>query len=192
MFYPGPMVSFRIARKNISYLVKAKVYPFERTVDSFKCNKSRFHTYLNVNETDTFTSTVTRKTYKISNLFDCSDKYLIYLLTYKKYLIQYVGKIVNVSRYRWNNCKNYYRNYDCNQPCLQRHLYKHYSSVCHCGLLEHVSMTVCSCHVTYAFRPNGWVFVYKLSGFGFVSSCSHVSMTLDDKTDPSCPLKREG
>ena len=90
------MVSFRIARKNISYLVKAQIYPFVRTVDSFKCNKSRFHTYLNVNGTDTFTSTVTRKTYKISHLFDCSDKYLIYLLTCKKCLIQYVCKIVKM------------------------------------------------------------------------------------------------
>ena len=45
-------------------------------------------------------------------------------------------------------------------------------------------MAVCSCHVTYAFQsestlysclngwPNGWVFVYEVSGFGFESSCS--------------------
>ena len=74
-------------------------------------------------------------------------------------------------------------------------------------------VTVCSCHVTYAFRsestlysclnvkeflarsrreiwslsectlnhlailvwPNGWVFIYQISGSGFESSCSHLS-----------------
>ena len=93
MFYPGPMVSFRSARKVSSYLVRAKVYPLERTVGSFKCKKSRCQVCLNVNETDTFTSTVTKKTYKINHKFDCSDKCLIYLLTCKKCLIQYVGKV---------------------------------------------------------------------------------------------------
>ena len=100
MFYPGPMVSFRSARKVSSYLVRAKVYPLERTVGSFKCKKSRCQVCLNVNETDTFTSTVTKKTYKINHKFDCSDKYLIYLLTCKKCLIQYVGKTVDEFRYR--------------------------------------------------------------------------------------------
>ena len=136
------MVSFRIARKVIGYLVRARVYPFERTVDSFKCNKSRFQVCLNVTEADTFTSTVTRKTYKINCKCDCSDKCLVYLLTCKKYLIQYVGKTVHVFRYGWNNYKNNSRNYDCNQPCMQRHSYEHYSSVGHCGLLEHVSITL--------------------------------------------------
>ena len=142
MFYPGPMVSFRSARKVSSYLVRAKVYPLERTVGSFKCKKSRCQVCLNVNETDTFTSTVTKKTYKINHKFDCSDKCLIYLLTCKKCLIQYVGKTVDEFRYRWNNYKSNSRNYDCNQPCMQRHLYEHYSSVGHCGFLEHVSITL--------------------------------------------------
>ena len=38
-FSPGPMVSFRIARKLSSYLVWAKLYPLERTVGSSKCGK---------------------------------------------------------------------------------------------------------------------------------------------------------
>ena len=136
------MVSFRSARKVSSCLVRAKVYPLERTVGSFKCKKSRCQVCLNVNEKDTFTSTVTKKTYKINHKFDCSDKCLIYLLTCKKWLIQYVGKTVDEFRYRWNNYKSNSRNYDFNQPCMQRHLYKHYSSVGHCGFLEHVSITL--------------------------------------------------
>ena len=106
VFCPGPKVSFRSARKVSSYLVRAKVYPLERTVGSFKCKKSRCQVCLNVNETDTFTSTVTKKTYKINHKFDCSDKCLIYLLTCKKCLIQFLGKTVDVFRYRWNNYKS--------------------------------------------------------------------------------------
>ena len=62
VFYPGPMVSFRSARKVSSYLVRAKVYPLERIVGSFKRKKSRCQVCLNVNETDAFISTVTKKT----------------------------------------------------------------------------------------------------------------------------------
>ena len=34
---PGPMMTFRSARKLSSYLVRAKLYPLERTVGSCKC-----------------------------------------------------------------------------------------------------------------------------------------------------------
>ena len=43
---------------------------------------------------------LTQKTYKINHKYDCNDKYLIYLLTCKKYMIKYVGKIVNEFLYR--------------------------------------------------------------------------------------------
>ena len=140
VFYPGPMVSFPRARKVSSYLIRAKVYLLERTVGSFKCKKSRCQVCLNVNETETFTSIVTKKTYKINHRFDCSDKCLICLLTCKKCLIQFVCKTVDEFRYRWNNYKNNSRNYDCNQPCIQRHLYEHYLHVSHSGFLEHESI----------------------------------------------------
>ena len=95
-----------------------------------------------VNETENFTSTVTKKTYKINHKLDCNDKCLIYLLTCKKSLIQYVGKTVDEFRYRWNNYKSNPRNYDFYQQCMQRHLYEHYSIVDYCGFLEHVSITL--------------------------------------------------
>ena len=135
---PGPMVSFRSVRKVSSYLVKAKVYPLERTVGSFKCKKSRCQVCLNVNETDTFTSTGTKKTYKINHKFDSSDKNLINLLTCKKCLIQYVGKTVDEIRYRWNN----YRKNILETMILISHVYEHYSSFGYCGFLEHVSITL--------------------------------------------------
>ena len=48
IFTPGPMVSFRGARKLGSYLVKTKLYPIERSVGSFKCNGKRCQVCLNV------------------------------------------------------------------------------------------------------------------------------------------------
>ena len=38
VFTPGPMISFRSARKLSSYLVRAKLHPIKQTVGSFKCN----------------------------------------------------------------------------------------------------------------------------------------------------------
>ena len=96
-FIQDPWFHFKVPQVS-SYLVRAKV---ERTVGSFKVNKSRCQVCRNVNETDTFTSTMTKQTYKIIHKFNCSDKCLIYLLTCKKCLIQYVVKVG--FRCEWNN-----------------------------------------------------------------------------------------
>ena len=39
VFTPKPMISFRTAREMSSYLVRAKLYPEERTKGSFKCGR---------------------------------------------------------------------------------------------------------------------------------------------------------
>ena len=50
-FTPGPMVSFTTTRKLSSYLVRAKLYPLQRTVGSRKCsNKKRGDTCENLNQ----------------------------------------------------------------------------------------------------------------------------------------------
>ena len=67
VFTPGPMVAFRGTRKISSYLVRDKLYPLVRTVGSKKCGKSRCDVCLNVEETDTFTSSVTGETFKINS-----------------------------------------------------------------------------------------------------------------------------
>ena len=54
-------MSFRGARKIGSYLVRAKLYLLERKVGSEKGGKSRCKVCLNIEETDTFTSTITAK-----------------------------------------------------------------------------------------------------------------------------------
>ena len=38
-FTPSPMISSRSSRKISSYVVRAKLYPLERTVGSSKCGK---------------------------------------------------------------------------------------------------------------------------------------------------------
>ena len=37
----SPMISFRCSRKIKNYIVRAKLYPAERTVRSYKCGKKR-------------------------------------------------------------------------------------------------------------------------------------------------------
>ena len=58
-FTPGPMITFRSVRKLSSYLVRAKLYPLERTVGSCKCYDKQCKVGDNVREASTFTSTAT-------------------------------------------------------------------------------------------------------------------------------------
>ena len=92
VFTPGPIVSYRSARKISSYLVRAKLYPLERKVGSEKCGKSRCEVCLNIQETDTFTSTTTGESFKINHKLNCDDNCLIYLLICKCCGKQYVGE----------------------------------------------------------------------------------------------------
>ena len=102
---PGPMMTFRSARKLSSYLVRAKLYPLERTVGSCKCYGKWCEVCDNFTETSTFTSTVAQNTYKINHQLSCSEKFLIHLLLCNKYLKKYVDQTVDELRQRWNNYK---------------------------------------------------------------------------------------
>ena len=126
IFTPRPMVSFRSSRKLSSYPVRAKLYPTERVVGSFKCNKPRCLVCVNVTETNIFTSTVTGRTYKINHRFDCG--------------IQYVGQTVANFCYRWNNYEDNCRKHSCNEDCIQKHWYDHYLT-CNKDFLNTVSVT---------------------------------------------------
>ena len=64
VFTPAPMISFSSLRKLSSYLVRAKLYPLERTVGSVQSKGKRCQTCYDVKETETFTSTTTGKTFK--------------------------------------------------------------------------------------------------------------------------------
>ena len=79
VFTPKPMISFRSARKMSSYLVRAKLYPEERTKGSFKCGSKRCEVCLNVNETSTFDSTVTVKLISLTtNLIVMANAWFIF------------------------------------------------------------------------------------------------------------------
>ena len=118
VFTPKPMISFRSARKMSSYLVRAKLYPEERTKRSFKCGSTRCEVSLNVNETSTFASTVTVKTYIINHKFNCNEKCLVYLLTCNCCKKHYVGQTVDEFRFRWNNYKSNCRKHQRGETCM--------------------------------------------------------------------------
>ena len=141
-FTPGPMISFRSARKLSSYLVRAKLYLIERTVWSFKCNGKRCQTCLNVNETDKFTSGTTGETCKINHQFDCNRKCLVYLLACKVCLKQYVGLMVEGFRLTWNNYKSNDRKYQKLEWCMQQHLFEHFNSEEHHCFIEKICITI--------------------------------------------------
>ena len=99
-----PMVSFRNFQKLSSYLVRAKLYPIERTVGSRKCSKNRCEVCENVQNSDTFKSSVTSQTFTINDPLTCDDKCLVYLFTCKTCSKQYTGETTD--QFKWNNYKS--------------------------------------------------------------------------------------
>ena len=142
VFTPGPIVSYRSARKISSYLVRAKLYPLERKVGSVKCGKSRCEVCLSIQETDAFTSTTTGESFKMNHKLNCDNNCLIYLLTCKCCGKQYVGETTDEFRLRWNNYKSNGRKNARNETCMQEHLFEHFKSEDHSGFLGNVSITL--------------------------------------------------
>ena len=99
-FTPRPMVSFRTSQKLSSYLVRAKLYSLERTESSAKCSKKRCGVCENVQNSDTFRSSVTSETFKIYHRLTCDDKCLAYLFTYKTCSKQYTAETTDQFRLR--------------------------------------------------------------------------------------------
>lgn len=63
----------RSARKLSIYLLRAKIYPKERALRSYKCDVKRCEVCINIDEASTFTGTVTGETYMINRRFDCNE-----------------------------------------------------------------------------------------------------------------------
>ena len=140
VFPIAPMVSFKSARKLSSYLVRAKLYPLQRAVGSFKCNKPRCEICINIIETDILTSTVTGESFEINHKFNCDDRCLIYLLTCNKCRKQYVGKTVDSFRFRWNNYKCNCYKHTKGGSVKQQHLYDHFVLEDHAQFVNDVSI----------------------------------------------------
>ena len=86
------MISFRSSRKISSYIVRAKLYPLERSVGSFKCDTKCCEVCDVISDTDTFSSTATGESFKINHKFNCNDKCVVYLATFKICNKQYTGQ----------------------------------------------------------------------------------------------------
>lgn len=95
----------------------------------------------NVIEIDCFANISTGKTCKINSRFNCSDKYLIYLLTCQTCTKKYVGQTVDNFRNRWNNYKCNDKKFSKSQLCFQEHIFNHFDRLGHSRLLENVSVT---------------------------------------------------
>ena len=54
-FAPRFIVSVRSACKPNSYLVRAKLYPLERMVDTYNCNSKKYQVCNNITQIDSFT-----------------------------------------------------------------------------------------------------------------------------------------
>ena len=111
------------------------IYTLERTVGSCKCYCKRCEVCKNVTETSTFISTTTQNTYKINHQFNCSEKWLVYLITCNKCYKQYVRQTVDEFCRTWNNYKSNDRKFQRLEPCMQEHL------AGHDGFLNDVSIT---------------------------------------------------
>ena len=141
VFCSKPFVSFRAPRNLKSHLVRAKLYPLERTVGSSKCNKKKCLTCDNIEETKTFKGKHSEKIYCINHKLTCDDKCLIYLLTCKICNLQYIGQTRDKFRYRWNNYKANYKKSKEGQNHFQREIFEHFKSEGHNDFLEDCSIT---------------------------------------------------
>ena len=94
--------------------------------------------------TDTFSSFVTKSTYKINHSFNCNSKCLICLLSYKTCGKQYTSKTVDKIRSRWNNSKVETRKAaNCNIEIFkQQFLQNYFLPDDHHGFVEDVKVTL--------------------------------------------------
>ena len=125
-----------------NFLVRSKVYPLEKIVGSSKCCFKRYQVCLNVSETDTFESFLTKRQYKINHCLNCNEKCLIYLLRCKICGLQYVGSTTDRFRLRLNNYKANDRKAQRGEEHMQLELFQHFLSEGHNGFLQDCSITL--------------------------------------------------
>ena len=142
VFTPLPFISFCSVQNLRSHLVRSKLYPQERKIGRSKCNSPRCLTCNNIKECDTFTSHVTKETFKINHHFNCNSKCLIYLFSCKLYGKQYVGWTADKFRYRWNTYNNCQRKAERGEDPLQKYLHDHFLSEDCDDLLNDVEITL--------------------------------------------------
>ena len=101
---------------------------------------------VNVNITESFTSSLAQNIYKINPKLNSDDKCLIYLLTCK----QYVEETTDTFCKRWSNYKNNARKFLKGESYMQQHFFEHFQSTGHTGFVEHV-------HITFVYKTDPFI-----------------------------------
>ena len=119
-----------------SHLVRSKLYPLERKTGSRKCKFQRCLTCKNVQECDTFSSFVTKESFKINHHFDCNNKCLIYLMSCKVCGKQYVGSTTERFIFLWNIYKDNQGKANRGEDHTQKYFHEHFLSHDYTGLIN--------------------------------------------------------
>ena len=116
VFIPLPFVSFCFVRNLRCPLMRSLLYCQEP-------KKGSFHQSC---LSDTFTSHVSKETFKTNNHFYCNiSKCLIYLLSCKLCWKKYVALTTDKFRYRWSNYKNCQGKAERGEDHMQKYLHDH-------------------------------------------------------------------
>jgi hypothetical protein len=86
------MVAYRRPRNLKDSLVRSDLVKKKSQNGSGPCGKNKCQTCKMMKKTDTFSSTITQKEYKIHGNFDCQSQCVIYLITCELCKKQYVGQ----------------------------------------------------------------------------------------------------
>ena len=141
LFTPDFMVSFRRARNISSYLVRATLYPVEKSVGSFDCKSPGCR----------FVHMLTRRTVlpvrlqeKLTKLIIAlpARRNLLYLLTCNECRKQDARHTVDTFCYWRNNYRSNSREHTNGISYMQEHLCEHFHDSGHRGFLNDVSKTL--------------------------------------------------
>ena len=135
LFTPDFMVSFRSARNISSYLVRAMLYPVEKSVGSFNCKSPgcRF-----VHMLMRWTVLPVRLQEKLTKFIIALPAWrnLLYLLTCNECRKQDARHTVDTFCYRWNNYRSNSREHMHCISYMQEHLCEHFRDSGHSGFLN--------------------------------------------------------
>ena len=137
---------------------------------SFKCGSSKCQVCNNVEEKETFLSTVEGEIYKINHNLCRNGKCLINISTCKFCAKQYTGKTVDKFRLRWNSYKDSDRAFLRGEDIMRKFLHEHFLKGDHHSFEKDVS--ICLINKTQSSeahkREYCWIrIIEKLAPFEF-------------------------
>jgi hypothetical protein len=98
----NPLVCYRRPRSIRDQLVRSNLTKQEPTPNGSGPCGHQCKNCKHMTPTTSFTSTVTKQTYKVKGTMNCDSKNLIYMITCKKCMIQYIGQTGNTLKTRFN------------------------------------------------------------------------------------------